>query len=242
LNAKPDHPRASSSIGYTVRISSRAKRARIEVSPHGEVKVVVPKRFDLNFIPDFVARHQIWLTNTLNKLQRYSSSLEAHPNECELRALNEHWSLNYTVHCQAPAFYADDENKYLDLNSASNVYASLNHWLHQRAQIHLPVMLAQMSDKLQLPFAKVNIKNQKTRWGSCSSKKNINLNRNLLFLPRDVVDYLLVHELCHTVHMNHSPRYWRLVKSYLPDFQAYDSQLRHAMRVVPAWALPDASL
>lgn len=66
-------------------------------------------------------------------------------------------------------------------------------------------------------FNRISIKNQKTRWGSCSSKKNLNINYKILFLPKAMQDYIVVHELCHLKEMNHSPRFWQLVQRAVPD-------------------------
>lgn len=66
---------------------------------------------------------------------------------------------------------------------------------------------------------KVTIKSQKTLWGSCSSKRNINYNYKIIMAPIEVVDYIVVHELCHLVHMNHSRQYWNVVQSILPDYK-----------------------
>ena len=75
----------------------------------------------------------------------------------------------------------------------------------------------------------------KTRWGSCSSRGRINLNQTLLFLPAHAVRYLLVHELCHTRHMNHSASFWRLVTELMPDYQQHENNLRAATRTLPLW-------
>lgn len=66
---------------------------------------------------------------------------------------------------------------------------------------------------------KVFIKDQKTLWGSCSSRKNINYNYRIIMAPIEIVDYIVVHELCHLIHMNHSKSYWNTVQSILPDYQ-----------------------
>jgi predicted metal-dependent hydrolase len=75
---------------------------------------------------------------------------------------------------------------------------------------------------------KVNIKNQKTRWGSCSKKGNLNFNYKVIFLPENLLDYLVVHELCHLKEFNHSKRFWELVFKALPDFVKLRKDLRNS--------------
>lgn len=76
------------------------------------------------------------------------------------------------------------------------------------------------------PVNKISIRNQKTRWGSCSSKKNISINYKIVYLPRAMQDYLIVHELCHLRELNHSPRFWALIGETIPDYRAIQRALR----------------
>lgn len=75
----------------------------------------------------------------------------------------------------------------------------------------LPGRLAFLSARHELPYTKVSINAARTRWGSCSSRKSINLSLFLMLLPSRLIDYVLLHELCHTREMNHGPRFWALL-------------------------------
>jgi len=80
--------------------------------------------------------------------------------------------------------------------------------------------------RLGVKYAQVRIKEQKTRWGSCSGKGNLNFNWKLVMAPSDIIDYVVVHELCHLIHMNHSRNFWNLVERELPDYRARKRWLR----------------
>lgn len=75
-------------------------------------------------------------------------------------------------------------------------------------------------------YKKINIRNQKTRWGSCSRGGSLNFNFRLLYLPAPLRDYIIVHELCHLQELNHSPRFWALVAKTIPDFKALKNNLK----------------
>ena len=103
------------------------------------------------------------------------------------------------------------------------------------AREQLGSQLAKVAAEDGFRYARAQIRRQRTRWGSCSASGTISLNVCLLFLRPQVVRYLLVHELCHTRHMNHSKRFWALVASFEPDYRALDRELLRGWQSVPGW-------
>lgn len=76
-------------------------------------------------------------------------------------------------------------------------------------------------------YKRVSIRNQRSCWGSCSALKNLNFSYRLLFIPQELADYIIVHELCHLKEMNHGPRFWSLVSEMIPDYKARKKALKH---------------
>ena len=82
-------------------------------------------------------------------------------------------------------------------------------------------------------YEKVRIKNQKTRWGSCSAKRNINLNLRLMMAPDEAIDYVIIHELCHLLELNHNPAFWALVESCCPKYAHWKAWFKqHGPRLI----------
>lgn len=227
---------------YSVRVSKRAKRVQLQVSQQGRIEVVVPVRFKLERVADFVAENLSWLNSSLQRLQskRVVGGSEL-PQKINLRALKERWMIQYRHDSCAGFKEHESENQAPRLEIfATNPVDSrkmLHQWLARRAGRLLVPWLRQLSTELGLPFGKAVVRSQKTCWGSCSSIQTISINRSLLFLPPGIVRYLFVHELCHTVHANHSETYWGLVAENESGYQQLDSKLREAGSYVPIWAI-----
>ncbi|MEM1310707.1 MAG: M48 family metallopeptidase, partial [Cyanobacteria bacterium P01_H01_bin.153] len=102
-------------------------------------------------------------------------------------------------------------------------------------RLELAPWLQQLSQRCDLAYSRMTVRGQATRWGSCSSKQSISLNYKLLFLPPTLVNYVLIHELCHTVHMNHSKAFWQLVQRYYPNLNQAKVDLKKSWQYVPRW-------
>lgn len=91
--------------------------------------------------------------------------------------------------------------------------------LAQKAFQVLPEKVEHYARIIGVTYGRITIRNQKTRWGSCSSKGNLNFNCQLMRLPEKLQDYVVVHELCHRKEMNHSSKFWKEVEAVMPDYQ-----------------------
>lgn len=100
------------------------------------------------------------------------------------------------------------------------------HELGDRALRVIPERVAHFAPKVGVTYGGITIRNQRTRWGSCSSKGNLNFNCLLMLVPEQVLDYVVVHELCHRKHMNHSPQFWAEVKRVMPDYEIHKKWLK----------------
>ena len=226
---------------YELRLSRRARHMRIKITPLGEVIVVVPVGVDPAVVPRLLAEKQHWLKRVLAQVaEQHGTRPASHslqPDRIALAAIDEVWQVGYGNNLPRKLIVSTPMRRLqLNRDTSARVNAGyLRHWLQQQARQILPDWLRQTSEELNLPFERVQIRGQKTRWGSCSSRRTISLNRNLLLLPAQTVRYLFIHELCHTRHMNHSSCFWQMVGDCMPDYQQHEKILRKATRNLPLW-------
>lgn len=98
--------------------------------------------------------------------------------------------------------------------------------LKMQAEEVFPARAAFYAGKMGISYGRITIRRQKSRWGSCSQSGNLNFNCLLMLAPPGVVDYVVVHELCHRIEMNHSPRFWKLVGEVYPDYDRWKRWLK----------------
>lgn len=111
--------------------------------------------------------------------------------------------------------------------------SALGPWLKATAEHYLKGWVVEIAAGSGFVFNRLVVRSQRCRWGSCSSRGTISLNQKLLFIPDELIRYVILHELCHTVHMNHSRAFWSLLERHDADFRRKRERLRRAGRYVP---------
>jgi predicted metal-dependent hydrolase len=225
---------------WRVRPSERARRLAVRVLPGGFVEVVVPQGTQARTVQQFVARHRRWIEHKVEQYRPFDAMpANRLPERVRFAASGQAFRLRYAAGEGRPRLQATGEE--LVIHGGSGRTALVRHAL-QRFTMHmaravLAPRLQQWSAATGLSYLQLQIRRQRTRWGSCSRNGTISLNACLLFQPPQVVDYLLIHELAHTRHMNHSRRFWALVARHEPRWRELDAALMLGWREVPAWVL-----
>lgn len=223
---------------WTVRVSRRARRLSVRVYPGGRVEIVAPPGASAAAVQKFVGAHRQWIHRRVD-LSTPAALDDRRPASIELPAIGRHYAVEYQ-HAAEPAAdvrVAGDDLIVVrgPLHDDCAIAAALRDWLTALAHEQIGAELARVAAEGGFRYARAQIRRQRTRWGSCSASGTISLNVCLLFLRPQVVRYLLVHELCHTRHMNHSPRFWGLVASLEPDYRELDRELLQGWQSVPGW-------
>lgn len=229
---------------YRIRTSPRGRNVSLKISARDGLTVTVPRGFDLRRLPAILEKKRSWIETHLLRFSEISGAiarapLAAPPDAIELPALGESWRVAYLPTKTRKIGVMMDEPGRLTVYGAVADHdacaAVLKKWLRRRTLDALIPWLDRLARQEGFQFNDVLVRGQKTRWASCSSKGAITLSYKLLFLDRHFVRYILLHELCHTVCMNHSPRFWTLLGRLEPECRVLRRQMREAGKRVPAW-------
>ena len=233
-----------------VRESRRARRLAVRVHRTGRVEVVVPPRTSRAAVSAFLAEHRDWIEARREAaLRQKLPETPFPPQRIALPAVYESWRVHLaggagTVRIREPrnreeAACEDPNDELLvisgDTGEPAVLKEALRRWLMGRAHTVLAGHLADCAREFGFSYRRLSIRRQRTRWGSCSTRGTISLNCSILFQPPEVLRYLLIHELSHTRHMNHSRAFWDCVAHCCPEYRKLDRQLLDGWRRVPSW-------
>ena len=229
---------SSFSYPYLVRRSPRARHVRLVVSVDGLV-VTVPQRFCVSRdLPPILESKKEWITKALENVTSRARTMEESrkvPDVIDLRAAGETWRVRFAP-LTRDRLLAENGTILMTADFSENeAIASLKRWIHMRGQELLPPLLKSEAEQHRFHYVSATVKEQKSLWGSCSSRGNINLNCRLLFLPPHLVKHVLLHELCHLNEMNHSSAFHDLLARLDPGAAENALELKHAWSFVPGW-------
>jgi len=230
-------------IEYEVRRSARAGRKRIEVTP-GRVDVIVPEGASPEDVERFVESKRRWLHDRSEEVREEVERLRADTprgyhsgakvlfrGRC-LKLRIESADVDRPSLTYRTAFHVTMPREVPEADREPIVRALLEEWLEERLLEDAREVVRRRGKPHGLVPAGVRVKDQRTLWGSCGRDRVLRLDRKLARVPKPVLEYVVVHELCHLEHRDHSPAFWGLVKRVLPDYGERKAWLEaHEVRV-----------
>lgn len=213
-----------------ILIQSVRKDVLLQALPEGQTRVYAPRQMRLRDVDALVRDNAQKIAGMHQALdRRLDEDCRAHPVnegsrisvEGTVRTLRLHSGkvraelLPDELHLWLPA--PGDESSVRAALKTTLAPMALER-IRQRIDVHHPAIGGQ--------FGRVTVRDQHSRWGSCSSKHNLNFNWKLIMAPPEALDYVVIHELCHLQEFNHSPRFWRLVETRMPDYEIWKKWLK----------------
>lgn len=227
-----------SRVVLSIRESRRARQLILQVLPPRTIEVVVPLGARPRVVESFLTEHRSWIEHARRELVDAYPEPELMPESIDLRAIGECVAIEY-LESRGQSMRYRYQDGMLSLygtgGDEDGTLRLLRRWLLGRGRELLAPWLEAEAERIGLAPGKIQVRLQKTRWGSCSARGSVSLNAALLLVPPDLVRYLFVHELCHLRHLSHSKRYWDLVARHEPDYRRLDAELARSWRHLPGW-------
>ena len=218
-------------IKYFLKESPRARYVRLSMREQ-DLVVHVPWMIKFKEIEKIIKRHQNWILKQLKILEKEQDrelpfNFE---NGASLPLLNEIYKLSSKRMCGKNAYWKMKDHV-LEICvpecTANWIYPAIELWYREMAERYISERIQHWARKMNLKYNRIRIKNQRSLWGSCSQKGNLNFNWRIMLLTQNEADYLMIHELSHLLEMNHSPRFWLNVRKYCPNLRTIKLQLRN---------------
>ena len=203
---------APADIDYTVRRSDRARWVRVTVDPERGVLVTVPRRAGQRAAEAAVVELRPWIERRLADVAATRAAIEARGDT--LPYLGETLEV-----VSEPGRRRVHRRGNLLLVPADDGAEAIERWYRRMAHDAIAPRLGEATEAIGRSYTRLTIRNQRTRWGSCSSTGAMSFNWRLLLAPQEVLDYVVWHEACHLVHMDHSPRFWGLLRRHRPGYE-----------------------
>ncbi|MBE0476539.1 MAG: M48 family metallopeptidase [Coriobacteriia bacterium] len=227
---------------HSVRVHPRARRVRIRVSAREGVVVTLPPGVPRTLADEALAARSEWVSAALARVAPAREALldgaaALLPAEVRFRATGEAWGVRLLPSESAAVARESAGELVVRAAARADALSALRRWLRRAARARLVPLLQAAAAEHGCEVPRVTVRCQRTRWGSRSSRGTVSLNRNLVFLPREAVHSVILHELAHTRHHDHSAAFRRELAAMDPAWERSRDVLRLADEYVPAWAL-----
>jgi predicted metal-dependent hydrolase len=206
---------------YQIRFSKKAKYLQLRINHSNSLELVIPKRYSLKDGEKFINDKIDWIKKYSGKLTQKDEKYFFLGEEIKILQI-------YDLFVKRPQIKFVKKVLRIKIPNGSNY--ELNElylaFLKRQTKKYLIERVNYLANKFNLNVSKISIRGQKTRWGSCSSSGKLSFNFKLMKFRKDVIDYVIIHELCHLKEMNHSKKFWKLVESYCPNYKTLRRELK----------------
>ncbi len=232
---------------YTIIQTSAARTVRLKVSMNKGLEITVPRRFRLDHVDEIFSEHERWITRQLDKMEQRKLLRERHQlrDGAVLHILGEPHKITI-IGSQKPGVkrvqrllfmedraIVDGHELHVHCDgTVKHAKETLEPHLRGIAEKYFATRVRALAEQMGLEIKKITIRGQKTRWGSCTREKNLSFNWRLILLPVEVAESVMIHELAHTVHMNHSKAFYGFVERFCPEYRALQKHLRNPQFLV----------
>ncbi len=191
-------------------IREKRKTISMRVNSNGEIIVKAPLKATTAVIEDFISSKSHWIEKQQKRINK-------------INTFHDEFDFQSYIYLLGQKYRCEDID--LSLLMQGNKKEKLLDFYHDEAEKHLPAIAKEISERINLTYKSLKLSNSRHVWGSYDRNGNMKLNWRLVILPKELIEYVVVHELCHGVHLNHSKAFWEEVKTYCPEYKSLKKQL-----------------
>lgn len=219
-------------MNYSFKINNRSRGIKIKIDQNGEVIVSAPSWVDERKIAEFVSSKKEWIDQSLSKIKSIKKLIDTHQ---EIMIFGKKYHKVITTDKNLPLGIKIDDDQFIINQINEKVTRAtadkINRFMKNTAEKYIFPRTHQIAKHMGISFERITLKEQSTRWGSCSSRGNLNFNWRLAHHPTPVIDYVIIHELAHRVHLNHSKNFWKLVEKFDSEYRIHEGWLKRKGKV-----------
>lgn len=212
-------------MDYQIKRSSRSLSLRISINTKAEVAVSAPKFMPEFMIRKFVEAQKTWIEGNLVKVKKDQISVKTD----ELYIFDKKYQIAINNQTEKMGIFVKGEKIFvnnLSKKSSAKIKQQIEDFLKKTAAKYIATRTQILAKKMGISYQRISLRQQSSRWGSCSSHGNLNFNWRLVHYPPAIIDYVIIHELAHRLEMNHSKKFWEIVKKHDSEYLIHKGQLR----------------
>ena len=211
-------------------LQTQRKSMEIRIDTSGLVRLFAPRRVPLRMADGFILERADWICFQREQLKAHRQRMDAQrPIQSGAQILYEGMPVVIEIQAAARNRTIFDGERILmqaqDLNQDA-LREQLKRWFFEQARARVSAQLDHYAPLIGKKPNRIAIRDQRTRWGSCSAKQNVNFNWKLIMAPPEALSYVVIHELCHLYEFNHSPKFWARVAEFMPDYMDWKAWLK----------------
>ncbi len=219
---------------YEIIRTGRRKTASVSVSPYNKVTITTPDNLSNEEIEAIIKRKDKWIRGKIefNKQVKYPYKTKEYISGESFTYLGRNYRLkvqngtNSNIKLKGKYLLINIEKSLGDNQQTQYIKDQLIEWYKDKAYLKCKERMALYSNRIEIQPSEIKIKDLKSRWGSCSQKGALNFNWKIIMAPMRIVDYVIVHELCHLRYHDHSPDFWKQIGLLIRDFKDKKEWLR----------------
>lgn len=212
-------------MDYQIKRSSKSLSLRISINAKAQVIVSAPKFFPEFMIRKFVEAQKTWIESNLAKVKKNQVAVKTD----ELYIFDKKYQVIVNNSADKMGIIAKDGQiliNNLSTKSQSKIDQQIEEFLKKTASKYIATRTQILAKQMGISYKRISLRQQSSRWGSCSSYGNLNFNWRLVHYPPAIIDYVIIHELAHRLEMNHSKKFWEIVKKHDSEYLIHKGQLR----------------